>query len=68
MAPLRWPPNGCAAGTFRPAPPGAVQVADRFHLRQNLAEALEVVFSGHAADLHAAEQARRLERRFLLAA
>jgi len=36
-----------------------VQVADRFHLLQNLAEALELVFSTHAADLHAAEQARR---------
>jgi len=39
--------------------PGAVQVAGRFHLLQNLAEALELVFSTHAADLHAAEQARR---------
>ena len=39
--------------------PGAVQVADRFHLLQNLAEALELVFSTHATDLRAAEQARR---------
>jgi len=35
------------------------QVADRFHLLQNLAEALEVVFSSHATDLHSAERARR---------
>ncbi len=39
--------------------PGAVQVADRFHLLQNLVETLEQVFSTHAKDLHAAEQARR---------
>jgi transposase len=38
--------------------PAAVQVADRFHLLQNLAEALEVVFTAHAKDLHAAEQGR----------
>jgi transposase len=39
--------------------PEAVQVADRFHLLQNLAEMLEVVFTVHSEDLHAVEQARR---------
>jgi transposase len=38
--------------------PGAVQVADRFHLLQNLAEALELAFTGHARELREAEQAR----------
>jgi transposase len=37
----------------------AVQVADRFHLLQNLAEALELAFTGHARELRDAEQARR---------
>jgi len=36
-----------------------VQVADRFHLLQNLAEALELAFTGHARELRDAEQARR---------
>ncbi len=39
--------------------PGAVQVADRFHLLQNLAEALELAFTGHARELRDANQARR---------
>ena len=39
--------------------PDAVQVADRFHLLQNLAEALELAFTGHARELRDAEQARR---------
>jgi len=39
--------------------PDAVQVADRFHLLQNLAEALELAFTGHARELRHAEQARR---------
>jgi transposase len=39
--------------------PGAVQVADRFHLLQNLAEALELAFTAHARELREAEQARR---------
>jgi transposase len=51
--------SGAYAKGARHAAPGAIQVADRFHLLQNLAEALEVVFSTHAKDLHAAEQARR---------
>jgi transposase len=37
----------------------AVQVADRFHLLQNLAETLEVVFTTHAKHLRAVDQARR---------
>ena len=39
--------------------PDAVQVADRFHLLQNLAEALELAFTDHARELRDAEQARR---------
>ena len=42
----------------RDGAPEAVQVADRFHLLQNLAETLEVVFTQHARDLRAAEQGR----------
>ena len=37
----------------------AVQVADRFHLLQNLAGTLEVMFTAHAKDLRAAEQGCR---------
>ena len=43
----------------RTGAPGAVQVADRFHLLQNLAEMLEVVFTAHPKDLRAAEQSQR---------
>ena len=43
----------------RSGAPDAVQVADRFHLLQNLAEALELAFTGHARELQDAEQARR---------
>jgi len=50
---------GAYAKGARAGAPGAVQVADRFHLLQNLAETLEVVFTAHAKDLRAAEQARR---------
>ncbi len=39
--------------------PKAVQVADRFHLLQNLAEVLELAFTAHARELRNAEQARR---------
>ncbi len=49
---------GAYAKGARNGAPGAVQVADRFHLLQNLAETLEVVFTAHAKDLRAAEQAR----------
>ena len=51
--------SGAFSKGARHGAPGAVQVADRFHLLQNLAEALELVFSTHATDLHAAEQTRR---------
>lgn len=43
----------------RSGAPDAVQVADRFHLLHNLAEALELAFTGHARELRDAEQARR---------
>ena len=43
--------------------PGAVQVADRFHLLQNLAEVLQLVFTAHTRDLHAVEQTHRETRR-----
>jgi transposase len=39
--------------------PDAVQVADRFHLLQNLAEALELAFTSHAREMRDAEHARR---------
>jgi len=47
-----------AEGAGRGAP-DAVQVADRFHLLQNLAEALELAFTGHARELCEAERTRR---------
>ena len=50
---------GAYAKGARSGAPEAVQVADRFHLLQNLAEMLEVVFTLHAKDLRAVEQAHR---------
>jgi transposase len=51
---------GAYAKGARHGAPGAVQVADRFHLLQNLAEMLEVVFTAHARHLRAAGQASRV--------
>lgn len=42
--------------------PQAIQVADRFHLLQNLSEVLEQVFRTHSAELKAVEIAHRSER------
>ena len=39
--------------------PEAIQVADRFHLVQNLSETLEKTLSGYTAELKAIEQAQR---------
>ncbi len=50
---------GAYAKGARNGAPEAFQVADRFHLLQNLAETLEMVFTAHAKDLRAAEQGRR---------
>jgi transposase len=47
-----------AAG-MRQGAPEAVQVADRFHLMQNVAAALEQVFSAHHQDLEALNAAQR---------
>ncbi|HEY5864904.1 MAG TPA: transposase, partial [Candidatus Tectomicrobia bacterium] len=50
--------EGYAAG-IRHGAPAAVQVADRFPLFQNVAEALEQVFTAHTQDLEAINAAQR---------
>lgn len=55
---LREHPGIAVLARDRAGAPGAVQVADRFHLLQNLAEALELAFTAHARDLRAVEQAQ----------
>ena len=55
---LREHPGIAVLARDRAGAPGAVQVADRFHLLQNLAEALELAFTAHARDLRALEPAR----------
>jgi transposase len=42
----------------RQGAPDAIQVADRFHLLQNLAETLDQVFNAHASTLEAFNEAR----------
>ena len=49
------------ASGIRQGAPDATQVADRFHLFQNLAEALQEVFTAHSQDLAALNEAQRRE-------
>jgi transposase len=49
--------SGAYAEGARRGAPKAEQVADRFHLVQNLAAVLETVFTMHVADLRTVEQA-----------
>jgi transposase len=54
--------SGAYADGTRRGAPDAVQVADRFHLLQNLVEALETTFTTHVTSLRAVEQAERRPR------
>src|SRR5687768_12582633 len=47
------------ASGIRQGAPEAVQVAERFHLMQNVAAALEQIFSAHRQDLDAINEAQR---------
>jgi len=49
------------ASGIRQGAPDAVQVADRFHLLQNVAAALEQVFNAHHQDLEALNEAQSQE-------
>jgi transposase len=49
------------ASGIRQGAPDAVQVADRFHVMQNVAAALEQVFTTHHQDLEALNEAQRQE-------
>jgi len=50
-----------SASGLRQGAPDAVQVADRFHVMQNVAAALEQVFNAHHQDLEALNEAQRQE-------
>ena len=54
---VAWDRAGTYAEGARRGALRAEQVADRFHLVQNLAAMLETVFTTHVAELHAVEQA-----------